>query len=72
MGYKIEEKECHISYDLFANKTYVYTNIPKCMTKFKKAGWEVVNEEVENGKVIAMLFELDDFPITPRKRKTVQ
>jgi hypothetical protein len=66
MGYSIEEKECDVVYDVYYNKTRVYTNDQKCMTKFKKANWKIVGTQEEDGKIIAMRFESEGFPITAR------
>lgn len=36
------------------------------MTKFKKANWKIVEELMEEGRVIAIKFESSGFPITAR------
>lgn len=66
MGFMLDERECHIWYDAADNVTRVYTNDPKCMTKFKKANWKIMEEIMEEGRVIAITFESSGFPITAR------
>lgn len=66
MGYSFDEKECHIWYDAMDDVTRVYTNDQKCMTKFKKANWNIVETEEEDGRVVAMRFESKGLPITVR------
>lgn len=66
MGFMLDERERHIWYDAADNVTRVYTNDPKCMTKFKKANWKIVEETMEEGRVVAIKFESSGFPITAR------
>ena len=66
MGFQMDERECVIVYDAYTKKTKVYTNDPKCMTKFKKANWKITNEVKEGDRVIALEFESCGFPITIR------
>lgn len=66
MRYATDERECHIWYDPVDNVTKVYTNDPKCMTKFRKANWTVTEEEKDGDRVVSMRFESVGFPITAR------
>ena len=56
-----EERETLLRYDYLDQCWYVETSVPTHITKFKKQGWEIVSQTVnENGNVQVVEFKCDN------------
>lgn len=56
-----EERETLLRYDYLDQCWYVETSVPTHITKFKKQGWEIVSQTVnENGSVQVVEFKCDN------------
>lgn len=56
-----EERETLLRYDYLDKCWYVETSVPTHITKFKKQGWEIVSQTVnENGNVQVVEFKCDN------------
>lgn len=64
------EQEMTIIWDMERKMVTMYTSIPSQITKCKKLGFEVVSEDRQNGKIVAMTFEtpLEDFAYGKKRR----
>ena len=62
-----EEWETHISIDAIEEAAIVDTSIPKDITKLKKCGWEVIQEnKYPDGTICNVIFK------APRKAITIR
>lgn len=56
-----EEKETLLRYDYIEKCWYVDTSVPSHITKFKKQGWEIVSQTVnEQGVIQAVEFKCNN------------
>lgn len=56
-----EERETLLRYDYLEQCWFVETSVPTHITKFKKQGWEIVSQTVnENGNVQVVEFKCDN------------
>ena len=56
-----EEKETLLRFDYLEKCWYVDTSVPSHITKFKKQGWEIVSQTVnEQGDIQAVEFKCDN------------
>lgn len=56
-----EERETLLRYDYLDQCWYVETSVPTHITKFKKQGWEIVSQTVnENGNVQVVEFKCNN------------
>ena len=56
-----EERETLLRYDYLDQCWYVETSVPTHITKFKRQGWEIVSQTVnENGNVQVVEFKCDN------------
>ena len=56
-----EEKETVLRFDYIDQCWYVETSVPKHITKFKKQGWEIVSQTInENDNVQVVEFKCDN------------
>ena len=68
MGYTKEERETHIWIDDVDNDFYyIETSMFSYINKFNKLGYEVVDKEIENDKVIRATYKVPKFVISFRK-----
>ena len=60
-----EEYETILSFDFPAGKWRAWTNIPSAISKFKKQGWELIEElKYEDGSIESCKFEAPKSAIT--------
>lgn len=68
-----EEWETHISIDAIEEFAIVDTSIPKDITKLKKCGWEVLQEnKYPDGTVCNVIFKAPRRAITIQDIKTLE
>lgn len=68
-----EEWETHISIDAIEEFVIVDTSIPKDITKLKKCGWEVLQEnKYPDGTICNVIFKAPRKAITIRDIKTLE
>lgn len=65
--YEVDERETHISTSDLDREWVVYTRQRKVMNKLIKLGYEALNVELEDGKMIGAEFHLDLNKITFKK-----
>ena len=78
-----EERETLLRYDYLDKYWYVETSVPTHITKFKKQGWEIISQTVnENGNIQVVEFKCNNpssisirnankRPITEEERKNI-
>lgn len=68
-----EEQETHISIDVIEEIAIVDTSIPKDITKLKKCGWEVLQEnKYPDSTICNVIFKAPRKAITIRDIKTLE
>ena len=68
-----EEWETHISIDAIEETAIVDTSIPKDITKLKKCGWEVLQEnKYPDGSICNVIFKAPRRAISKLKRSEAQ